>query len=39
MSKFNSEAMAQALSRISAEETQRKRMLEDIIQWLLNKGF
>lgn len=36
---FNSQAMAQALSGINANEGQRRQMLDDIVRWILNKGF
>jgi len=36
---FNSQAMAQALRTMDADEGHRRQMLEDIIQWVINKGF
>lgn len=36
---FNSQAMAKALQALDVDEGLRRQMLEDIIQWILNKGF
>ncbi len=36
---FNSKAIAQALESLNISEAPRRQMLDDIIRWLMDKGF
>jgi len=36
---FNSKALMEALEGLNISEASRRQMLEDIIQWLMDKGF